>query len=37
MTFSKLIAFERLFDRSVVVFFVGMGVALAGATAFIGG
>jgi hypothetical protein len=37
MTFSKIAAFERFFDRSVVVYFVGLGLVLAGSMAFIGG
>lgn len=35
MSISKLIAFERFFDRSTVVFFLVLGAA-AGATAFLG-
>lgn len=36
MQVSKLSSFERLFDRSAAVLFVGLGLILAGATAFIG-
>ncbi len=35
MNISKLISFERFFDRSVVVFLLTLGAA-AGATAFVG-
>jgi hypothetical protein len=35
MSISKLIAFERFFDRSAVVFLLTLAAA-AGATAFIG-
>ena len=35
MSISKLIAFERFFDRSAVVFLLVLGAA-AGATAFVG-
>jgi hypothetical protein len=37
MTVSKLIAFERFFDRSAAVFLLVLGVSLAGATMFVGG
>lgn len=37
MTVSKIIAFERFFDRSAVVFFLVLGAAAAGATIFVGG
>jgi hypothetical protein len=37
MTVSKLIAFERFFDRSATVFLLVLGVSLAGATMFVGG
>ena len=36
MSLANLFAFERFFDRSVAVFLVGLGVALAGATAAVG-
>lgn len=36
MTISKLVAFERFFDRSAVVFLLTLGATLAGATALIG-
>lgn len=36
MQVSKLTSFERLFDRSASVLFLGLGLVLAGATAFIG-
>lgn len=36
MQVSKLSSFERFFDRSAAVLFVGLGLILAGATAFIG-
>jgi len=36
MTISKLISFERFFDRSSVVFFLVLGAAAAGATLFVG-
>ena len=36
MTNSKLIRFERFFDRSSVVFFLVLGAAAAGATIFVG-
>lgn len=36
MTISKLISFERFFDRSSVVFFLVLGAAAAGATALLG-
>lgn len=36
MTVSKLISFERFFDRSAVVFLLVLGAAAAGATAFVG-
>ncbi|MDB5471026.1 MAG: hypothetical protein JWR84_2586 [Caulobacter sp.] len=36
MQVSKLSSFERLFDRSASVLFLGLGLILAGATAFIG-
>ena len=36
MQVSKLSSFERLFDRSAVVLFLGLGLFLAGATAMIG-
>ncbi len=36
MTNSKLITFERFFDRSSVVFFLVLGAAAAGATLFAG-
>jgi len=37
MTISKLISFERFFDRSAAVFFLVLGVSLAGATMLVGG
>jgi len=37
MTVSKLIVFERFFDRSVVVFLLVLGATAAGATALVGG
>ena len=36
MTISKLIRFERFFDRSAAVFLLVLGAAAAGATAFAG-
>lgn len=36
MSINKLFAFERLFDRSVSLVLVAMGVILAGATAVTG-
>ena len=36
MSFVKFAAFERLFDRSVSVFIVAMGLVVAGATAVVG-
>lgn len=36
MTVSKLINFERFFDRSAVVFFLVLGAAATGATIFVG-
>ena len=36
MTISKLISFERFFDRSAVVFFLVLGAAAAGATLLVG-
>ncbi len=36
MQVSKLTSFERLFDRSASVLFLGLGLILAGATAFVG-
>ncbi len=36
MSLATLFAFERVFDRSVAVFLVGLGIALAGATAVVG-
>lgn len=36
MTVSKLISFERFFDRSAVVFLLVLGAAAAGATALVG-
>ena len=36
MQVSKLSSFERLFDRSAYVLFLGLGLMLAGATAFVG-
>lgn len=36
MPVSKLVAFERFFDRSTVVFLLVLGASMAGATAFIG-
>jgi hypothetical protein len=36
MTVSKLIAFERFFDRSAIVVFLVLGASLAGATMLVG-
>ena len=36
MTISKLISFERFFDRSAVVFFLALGAVATGATFFAG-
>ncbi len=36
MSVSNLVAFERFFDRSAVVFLLAMGAALTGAVAFVG-
>jgi hypothetical protein len=36
MSLANLFAFERFFDRSVAVLLVGLGIALAGATAVVG-
>lgn len=36
MSLAHLTAFERFFDRTVAVFFVGLGLVLAGATAILG-
>jgi hypothetical protein len=35
MTNSKLIAFERFFDRSAVVYLLALGAAVAGASLFL--
>lgn len=37
MSVSKLVAFERFFDRSAVVFLLVLGAASTTAIAFIGG
>jgi hypothetical protein len=34
---TKLNAFERFFDRTIGVYFVGLGLVLTGAMAFLGG
>lgn len=36
MQFSKLSSFERFFDRSAAIVFLGLGLILAGAMATIG-
>jgi hypothetical protein len=36
MSLANLTAFERLFDRTVAVFLVVIGLALGGATAIVG-
>jgi hypothetical protein len=36
MSVSKLVAFERFFDRSAAVFLLVLGAALTGAVAFVG-
>lgn len=33
---SKISAFERLFDRTVTVYLVGLGLVLGGGMAFVG-
>jgi hypothetical protein len=37
MSVNKLVAFEAFFDRASAFLFVGLGLAAAGAVAFIGG
>ncbi len=37
MPVNKLVAFEAFFDRASAFLFVGLGLAAAGAVAFIGG
>lgn len=37
MTISRLINFERFFDRSAVVFFLVLGAASTGAIVLLGG
>jgi hypothetical protein len=36
MSVSRLVAFERFFDRSVAVYMLALGAALTGAVAFVG-
>lgn len=36
MTLSRIVAFERFFDRSTVVYLLVLGAAVAGAGLFIG-
>ena len=36
MSLANLFAFERVFDRTAAVFLVFLGLALGGATAFVG-
>ena len=36
MSLANYFAFERLFDRTATFVLLGLGVALAGATAFVG-
>ncbi len=36
MSVSRLVAFERFFDRSAAVYMLVLGAALAGAVAFLG-
>ena len=36
MSLANLFAFERVFDRTVAVFLVALGLAIGGATAIVG-